>query len=418
MTEQEENLLEHPLGYRDFRFLLAGRLLFTLATQIQGLAVGWQIYELTKSPLMLGFIGLAEALPNISMALYAGHVADIAQRKTVALSSVGSLLVLTVSLAVLSTVQIEKAAHLITSIFIVIALSGAARSFYAPSCFALIGDILPRKLYARAGAINSAIWMGSAIAGPLLGGFLYLKGQAALTYWVSAALLMVSAVCFTQIKTTHDLASTEQGVLENIMEGLKFVFSNQIVLAAMALDLFAVLFGGAVAMLPVFADQIFHMGPMALGMLRGAPPVGAVLVLIFLAYHPLKHNAGKILLMCVGGFGLCMIGFGLSKNYYLSLFLLALSGALDGVSVYLRSVIFQLATPAEKRGRVAAVNSIFIGSSNEIGEFESGITAKLMGLIPSVIFGGCMTLVVVVWTTIKAPKLRQLNIEELQNQSS
>ncbi len=411
-------LAEHPLGYKDFRYLLAGRLLFTLATQIQGLAVGWQIYELTKSPLMLGFIGLAEALPNISIALYAGHVADIAQRRTVALSSVLSLLVLTIALAMLSSNSFERVSQLVTSIFIVIALSGAARSFYAPSCFGLIGDILPRKLYAKAGAINSAIWMGSAIAGPLLGGFLYLQGQAALTYWISAALLLVSAFCFTRIKTNHDLASTEHGVLENIMEGLRFVFSNQIILAAMALDLFAVLFGGAVAMLPVFADKIFNMGPMALGMLRGAPPVGAVLVLLLLAYHPIKHNAGKILLFCVGGFGLCMIGFGLSTNYYISLLLLAVSGALDGVSVYLRSTIFQLATPTEKRGRVAAVNSIFIGSSNEIGEFESGVTAKLMGLIPSVIFGGCMTLVVVIWTTIKAPKLRQLNIEELQNQNS
>lgn len=405
--------LEHPLEYKDFRYLLIGRLLFTLATQIQSLAVGWQMYELTKSPLMLGFIGLAEALPNIAMALFAGHVADSSQRKDVALRSVAGMLVLT---AVLTVITFMNVPGLIYAIFAVIAVTGAARSFYAPSCFGLVADILPRKLYAKAGAINSAIWMGSAIAGPLLGGGLYLLGKASLTYAVSTILLALSMFCFFWIKTRHNLASSEQGVIESIKDGLKFVFSNQVVLGAMALDLFAVLFGGTVAMLPVFADKIFHMGPMALGMLRGAPPVGAVLILIYLSRYPVKQNAGKILLACVGGFGLCMIGFGLSTNYYFSLVLLALSGALDGVSVYLRSTIFQLVTPPEKRGRVAAVNSIFIGSSNEIGEFESGLTARLMGLIPSVIFGGCMTLVVVVWTTIKAPKLRKLNIEELQKQ--
>jgi len=405
--------LEHPLEYKDFRLLLIGRLLFTLATQIQSLAVGWQIYELTKSPLMLGFIGLAEALPNIGMALFAGHIADRYQRRMVAMRSISVMFVFTVMLALISMSN----QNVVILIFGVIAFTGAARSFYAPSCFGLVADILPRKLYAKAGAINSAIWMGSAIVGPLLGGGLYLAGKATLTYWISAALLFVSLLCFFRLSTKHSISSADQGVIESINDGLKFVFSNQIILGAMALDLFAVLFGGTVAMLPVFADKIFNMGPMALGMLRGAPPVGAVLVLIYLSRHPLRHNAGKILLGCVGGFGLCMIGFGLSTNYYLSLFLLAISGALDGVSVYLRSTIFQLVTPAEKRGRVAAVNSIFIGSSNEIGEFESGVTARLMGLIPSVIFGGCMTLVVVILTTIKAPKLRRLNIDELQNQA-
>ncbi|MBP7862077.1 MFS transporter [bacterium] len=405
--------LEHPLEYKDFRLLLIGRLLFTIATQIQGLAVGWQIYELTKSPLMLGFIGLAEALPNISMALFAGHVADRHQRKEVAAKSILSMLILTIVLALVSFVKPHGLTYFI---FVVIAITGAARSFYAPSCFGMVADILPRKLYAKAGALNSATWMGSAIAGPLLGGALYLAGKATLTYFISAGFLFISLLCFIRLTNKHTIAPSDQGVVESIKDGLKFVFSNQIILGAMALDLFAVLFGGAVAMLPVFADKIFNMGPMALGMLRGAPPVGAVLILIFLSRYPIKHNAGKILLGCVAGFGLCMIGFGLSTNYFLSLFLLAVSGAVDGVSVYLRSTIFQLVTPAEKRGRVAAVNSIFIGSSNEIGEFESGVTARLMGLIPSVIFGGCMTLVVVLLTTIKAPQLRKLNIEELQKQ--
>lgn len=181
----------------------------------------------------------------------------------------------------------------------------------------------------------------------------------------------------------------------------------------MALDLFAVLFGGAVAMLPIFTSEIFHMGPQALGLLRGAPSIGAFLTATFLTHKPITKNAGVILLWCIGGFGLCMIGFGLSKNFYVSLFLLALSGMLDGISVFVRSTIFQVLTPNEMKGRVAAVNGIFIGSSNEIGEFESGITARLMGLVPSVVFGGCMTILVVLFTAIKAPKLRKLHMDKL-----
>ena len=208
-------------------------------------------------------------------------------------------------------------------------------------------------------------------------------------------------------------AKKDTSIVENIKEGLHFVFSNEIILGAMAMDLFAVLFGGAVALLPVFTAEVFHMGPQALGMLRAAPCVGALITATILTHHPLKHNAGRIFLGAVGGFGLCMIAFGLSRNFYLSLFLLALSGILDGISVYVRSTIYQLLTPMDMKGRVSAVNNIFIGSSNEIGEFESGVTAKIMGLVPSVVFGGCMTLLVVLFTMFKAPKLRNLNMENL-----
>jgi hypothetical protein len=220
--------------------------------------------------------------------------------------------------------------------------------------------------------------------------------------------------CFFGVKATPvTKAKNDVSVFENIKEGVRFVFSNQVILAAMALDLFAVLFGGAVALLPIFTSEIFHMGPHGLGLLRAAPGVGSFLMAALLTHRPLARHTGAILLASVAGFGFCMIGFGVSTSFYFSLFLLALSGALDGVSIYVRTTIIQLLTPSDMKGRVAAVNSIFIGSSNEIGEFESGVAAKLMGLVPSVVFGGCMTLLVVLAATIKAPKLRALHMQQL-----
>ncbi len=402
----------------DFRLLLFSRLLVTVGVQIQGLAVGWQIYELTKNPLTLGLIGLTEAIPAISFALYAGHLADIIERKKLALLAVSMLFASIAVLAISCTLKVESS-MLLPIIFLSVAVSGFARSFYAPAIWGLISDIVPRDLYGNAAAWNSTVWQSSAIAGPVLGGFLYTEFSAATTYSISAFLLLVAFVSFTQVKsTTVAKADKDSSAVENIKEGLKFVFTNQIVLGAMALDLFAVLFGGAVALLPIFASEIYHMGPEALGVLRSAPSVGALLTASILTHHPLTKHAGRWLIAAVGGFGLCMIGFGLSTNFLISLMLLAISGALDGISVYVRQTIFQLCTPDNMKGRVAAVNSIFIGSSNEIGEFESGVAAKLMGLVPSVVFGGCMTILVVAITAIKAPKLRGLDMQTLIHRTS
>lgn len=401
------------LKIRDFRLLLLSRLLVTVGVQIQTLAVGWQVYEVTKNPLTLGLIGLTEAVPAISFALYAGHLADIFERKKLALTAVTMLFISIALLAVSCTMQVESSI-LLPIIFLSVAISGFARSFYAPAIWGLISDIVPRDLYGNAAAWNSTVWQSSAIAGPVLGGFLYTEFSSATTYGISAFLLFAAFCCFTQVKSrTVSKAQSDSGAISNIKEGLKFVFTNQIVLGAMALDLFAVLFGGAVALLPIFASEIYHMGPEALGVLRSAPCVGALLTSSILTHHPLTKNAGRILMAAVGGFGLCMIGFGLSTNFFVSIVLLAISGALDGISVYVRQTIFQLCTPDNMKGRVAAVNSIFIGSSNEIGEFESGVAAKLMGLVPSVIFGGCMTIFVVAVTAVKAPKLRNLDMRTL-----
>ncbi len=398
------------LKVADFRLLLLSRTLLTIALQVQGMAVGWQIYELTKNPLALGLIGLAEVLPAITVSLYAGHLADIVDRKTIISMSV---LVLFLSIGSLSIISLSHLSLALTCalIYAIIAISGLARGFYAPSVFALVSQIVPRPLFGNAAAWNSSSWQASAIAGPIIGGFLYVKLGAGLTYAVSTLFILIGLFCLLCLKSKTDLSAAPKGtVRESIAEGLRFVFSNQIILGSMALDLFAVLFGGAVALLPIFADSIFHRGPEALGMLRAAPSVGAFLVASLLAFTPVKRKAGVIFLAVVAGFGLCMIGFGLSTSFYLSLALLALSGIFDGISVYVRSTIYQLNTPDDMKGRVAAVNSIFIGSSNEIGEFESGVMAKLMGTVPSVVFGGCMTLLVVLVTAWRAPKLRRLDL--------
>lgn len=396
-----------------FRMLLVARLLVTIATQAQGVAVGWQIYALTKDPLFLGFIGLAEVVPSIGIALYAGHLADVIERRKIALFSIGSFMICLILLGISSAFMTIKEL-LIGSIFFVIALTGLARGFYGPAVFGMLADAVPERLYGNATAWNTAIWQISAIAGPVLGGFGYVFCGAPFTYLACALLLFLSVCCFSMIKSqTAPIGKTNNSVLENITEGLKFVFANEIVLAAMALDLFAVLFGGAVALLPMFTSEIFHSGPHALGMLRAAPSVGALLTAASLTHLPIVRNSGRVFLGAVAGFGICMILFGLSTNFYVALLLLAISGALDGISIWIRTTIFQLLTPSNMKGRVAAVNGIFISSSNELGEFESGVMAKIMGLVPSVVFGGCMTLLVVLVTMFKAPKLRMLHMDTL-----
>lgn len=404
------------LKIADFRALLAGRLLGTIALQIQSIAVGWQIYALTKDPLALGLVGLSEALPAIGVALYAGHVADRVDRRKIVLWCLFTLVICVGALSGCSA-AIKDNNLLAGLIYLIIALSGFARGFYGPAVFGLTGDIVPREHYANSAAWGSAAWQASAVAGPILGGILFLWLAAPATYLISTLLLFGAFLLFLRVKARMKIEDKkEASVMENIKEGLQFVFSNQIILASMAMDLFAVLFGGAVALLPIFTDEIFHMGPQALGVLRAAPSVGALVVAAYLAHRPITKDAGYIFLYSVAGFGLCMIGFGLTQNFYIALILLAASGMLDGISVYLRGTIYQLLTPDDMKGRVSAVNNIFIGSSNEIGEFESGVAAKLLGLVRSVVVGGSLTLLVVLITAIKAPKLRKLDMRTLYRQ--
>jgi MFS family permease len=400
----------------EFRLFLSFRFFTTIAFQMQGLIVGWQMYELTKDPLALGLIGLAEALPNIVVVLFAGHAADRYNRKRIIIWFTLFFLAGTVMLYLFTVQSLGIIAALgVLPIYLVVAISGVSRAFLYPSIIALMSQLIPRQLYANASTWNSTMWHIAAITGPALGGMIYGFFGVRVAYLSVLFFLMLalSLLAFVKNRPAPDAAADET-LYQRLSSGLRFVFNNQILLGAMSLDMFAVLFGGAVAMLPIFAAEVLHVGPQGLGLLRAAPMAGAVIMSLTLAHRPPMANAGRYLLIGVGGFGLSIICFALSHNFYLSLFLLMMSGMFDNISVVIRSTAMQLITPDEMRGRVAAVNAIFIGSSNEIGSFESGVAAKLMGLIPSVIFGGMMTLGIAGFTARFAPKLRKLDLREIR----
>ena len=399
------------LQVRDFRLFILSRLFITLAVQIQGVVVGWQIYEITKDPLSLGLIGLAEAVPAITVSLYAGHLADIVERKKIILFCVillalcsGALLYFTTDLGafVLSNGTLP--------IYSIIFFTGLARGFLSPANFSFMPQLVDRSLYQNAITWNSTIWEGAAVGGPMIGGLIYGFFGITAAYTADAVLVIAALICYSIIPNRPiPPVSEEQGIYEKIKAGIKFVFKNQIILNAISLDLFAVLFGGAVALLPIFADEILHVGAVGLGFLRSAPAIGALVMAVYMTHNPIRKHMGKILLWCVAGFGFSMIGFALSTSFILSMGLLILSGMFDCVSVIVRGTLIHTLTPENMKGRVSAVNSMFIGSSNEIGMLESGVAARLMGVVPSVIFGGCMTLIVVATTAWKADKLRALD---------
>jgi MFS family permease len=399
------------LQVRDFRLFILSRLFITLAIQIQGVVVGWQIYEITKDPLSLGLIGLAEALPAITVSLYAGHLADIIERKKIILFCVIILVFCSAALLYFTT---DTGSFILNygtlPIYSIIFLTGLARGFLSPANFSFMPQLVDRALYQNAITWNSTIWQGAAVGGPMVGGLIYGFFGITAAYTADFMLMIAALVGYSIIpKRPIPPISAELGIYEKIKAGIKFVFKNQIILSAISLDLFAVLFGGAVALLPIFADEILNAGKIGLGFLRSAPAIGALIMAVYITHNPIRKHIGKILLGCVAGFGLCMIGFALSTSFILSMILLILSGMFDCVSVIVRGTLIHTLTPDNMKGRVSAVNSMFVGSSNEIGMLESGVAAKLMGVVPSVIFGGCMTLAVVVTTAWKATKLRSLD---------
>ncbi len=410
MTELKLNPYA-ALRVRDFRIFIISRLFITLAIQIQGVVVGWQIYEITKDPLSLGLIGLAEALPAITVSLYAGHLADIVERKKIILFCVAILSLCSLTLVYFTT---DTGAFILKNgtfpIYSIIFFTGLARGFLSPANFSFMPQLIDRALYQNAITWNSTIWQGAAVGGPMVGGLIYGFFGITAAYATDAILVMIAIIGYSIIPNRPiPPVSEEQGIYEKIKAGIKFVFKNQIILSAISLDLFAVLFGGAVALLPIFADEILHAGKIGLGFLRSAPAIGALIMAVYITYHPIRKQIGNILLWCVAGFGFCMIGFALSTSFILSMIILILSGMFDCVSVIVRGTLIHTLTPDNMKGRVSAVNSMFVGSSNEIGMLESGVTAKLLGVIPSVIFGGCMTLAVVATTAWKATKLRALD---------
>ena len=381
------------LRYKNFVWLLVSYALSTVAREAQIVVVGWQIFALTRDPLSLGLIGLAEALPLIAMALYAGHVADRLSRRTVAVAGTAAVLVSAVALY-LFTVTSFIAAGRVWPVYAVIFLSGIARSFTRPALTALSAELVPRELYSNAVTWRSASWQTAAVAGPALGGLLYGFSGPALAYAVVSVITLISLVGVMLIGHTARPEPSEKSVIESVKLGLRFLFHQPVLLPAMTLDLFSVLFGGATALLPIFAERM-HAGPQGLGLLRAAPAAGSIVIGLWMAHRPPMRRAGPTLFACVGLFGLCMIAFALSRNFWLSLALLGVSGAADQISVIIRGTLIQTLTPRELLGRVSAVNQIFIGSSNEIGAFESGVAARILGVVPSVIFGGVMTLIVI-----------------------
>jgi len=396
-----------------FRLFLLGRLCFILALDIQAVIVGWQIFDITKDPLSLGLIGLAEAIPSLTVALYAGHIADITSRKKIIIATLAILIFCSASLLFFTLdLSPETLHHKVMPIYIIIFISGAARGFLGPAIFSFMSQVIhDKQLYSNAVTWNSIVWQGGSVAGPAIGGLIYTFSGVSASYATDFALILISFIVYFLIPPIPlPEIPAKQSVFKSLKEGIRFVFSNQIILSAISLDLFAVLFGGAVALLPVFASEILKTGPEGLGMMRAAPAVGSGLMMIFMSYSPIHKDAGKKMLMCVAGFGLCIIVFGLSNNFYLSLIVLALSGVFDSVSVIIRSTLIQLHTPENMKGRVSSVNNIFIGSSNEIGSFESGVAARLMGVVTSVVFGGCMTMGVVGITAWRADKLRKLDL--------
>ncbi len=398
-----------------FLKLLTFRGLMVLAYQMMAVAVGWHIYEITHDPLALGLIGLAEAIPYFACALFAGHAVDhfYSRRFFGALSALTlAINALTLTLLAMGAIGSNETAPL--WIYGSIMLTGIERAFIAPSYSTLFALILPRDAYNRASGISSSVFQAGLIIGPAIGGMLVGFASKTAAYALATVFCLAAAIAMWSIKIKEPpAASNSPALFPSIAQGLRFVYSNQIVLSALSLDMFAVLFGGAVAMLPAFINEVYQLGPEGLGILRAAPAVGAIMTGLWLTRQPINYHAGRWLLGAVAGFGLSIIGFALSDSFWVAAFLLLLSGVFDGISVVMRTSILQLATPDAMRGRVSAINGIFIGSSNELGAFESGVAARLMGLVPSVLFGGFMTLTVVGVTAKLAPKLRQLELHQL-----
>jgi MFS family permease len=406
------------LRFPNFRRYVSGLLALTVSIQIQGTIVGWQVYDLTHDPLALGLIGLAEALPFIAAALLAGHSADRFDRRRQVLWSMSVLVICSGSLLALSLAHGMVTSLRVGAIYVIIVISGIARSFLMPARIALGAELVPRSVYPNAITWRASTWQAAAVIGPAIGGLLYAVGGASLAYSTDTIMMLVGmAAIYAMQHRSPERASASGALSESILSGLRFVRGEPVILGALSLDLFAVFFGGATALLPVFARDILHVGPTGLGVLRAAPAAGAVLISALLALRPVTRRMGQVMIASVALFGLAMVGFGLSRNVVISVVMLALSGAFDMVSVVIRSTLLQLVTPEFLLGRVSAVNSVFVGSSNEIGAFESGVTAKILGAVPAVVVGGIATLGVCVTIARVFPTLWRLDAVRTEGQT-
>ncbi|OUL32636.1 MFS transporter [Nostoc sp. 106C] len=392
------------LRFRDYRLFTIGRVLLFTGSQMQTVAIGWELYERTNSALVLGGVGLAQVLPMIALTLITGHVADRRDRKLITLLSILLLALCSLALAVVSYTQ-----GAIILFYTCLLVTGVARAFLKPASDALMWQLIPTTVFTNAATWNSTSFQLATVIGPALGGFaIAALGNATGVYVLAAIAAFLCFALTLPIKQQNTALSKEPISLKTLAGGAEFVWQNQIILAAITLDMFAVLLGGAVALLPVFAKDILHVGPVELGYLQAAPSIGALIMAVTLAHLPPLRKAGPALLWSVVGFGVVTIIFGLSRWFWLSLLMLALSGALDSISVVIRHTLVQIRTPNHLRGRVAAINSVFISASNELGGFESGLAAALFGPIVSVVGGGIGTIIVVIATAMIWPEMRKL----------
>jgi MFS family permease len=396
----------------EFRNLVIGRFIFIMGLRMMSTLVGWWIYNLTNAPLAIGIVGLSEFIPAFSFALYAGHVIDISEKRKLLLRGVALYFLAASALLFLSTSFTAKHLHnhvIAIFIYTVIFCTGIIRSFAGPCFNVILAQVVPKNKLQNATTWNQGAWLSASVSGHAIGGFLIAGLGNSGTLTVVVLLVLTAFVVLFQLKPKPSLNErSEKKTWDSVKEGLNFVFKTKELLGAISLDLFAVLFGGAVAMVPVFARDILKVGPQGFGFLNGASDIGSICIVVALTFFPVRKQQGKKLLFVVAGFGTCIIIFALSKVFWLSFGALMISGMLDGVSVVTRGTIMQLKTPDTMRGRVMSVNSMFINSSNELGQFESGVAAKLLGVIPSVVFGGCMTWLVVISTWFKAPSLRKM----------
>lgn len=390
------------------------RFMLIMSLHMQVTIISYLVYKLTKDPLSLGMIGLWEVIPAIGFSFVSGPFIDNRDKRTTLVQCICAYLLLSALYVLLATSWFQDMAGIQATVWLIYAgifLSGIIRAFVSPSNFALLGTIIPRKLYANATTWSSTAWQTGAVIGPLAGGAMIAIGNFETSLLCVFVLQIVALAAVSRIPRQEIIIKKKEAILKSLKEGLQFVFKTQAILAALSLDMFAVLFGGAVALLPVYADDILKVGEVGYGWLRAAPAIGAIICLFILSFIPLKTKAGLKLLLSIAAFGATTIVFGISTSFALSFTMLLLGGLFDSISVVIRGTILQLYTPDDMRGRVASVNTMFISSSNELGALESGVTAKWMGTVPAVVFGGMMTLLVVGVTYLKAPVLRTIRLD-------
>jgi len=388
---------------------------------MQAVIIGFHIYHLTKDPLALGFVGLCEAIPAISIALYGGYVADKSEKRGLLLKIFSGVFLCSLVMLIVTTKQMQvyvPTSSIIPIMYLMVFGIGIARGFFSPATFSLMAQIIPKKLYPNSSTWNSSSWQAASILGPAVGGLIYGFYGITATYIVIVTFILIALVCIFFLKPHEPTFIPKHSIVTSLTEGVKFVFKSKMMLGAMSLDLFSVFFGGAVALLPVFANDILKVGSEGLGFMRAAASSGAVITMLAMTRFSPMNKPWRNLIIAVIGFGTSIICYGLSKSFYLTLFFLFMEGAFDSISVIIRSTIMQLLTPDEMRGRVSAVNSMFIGSSNEIGAFESGLTAKLMRTVPAVVFGGSMTILIAGITYFKTKELTKLSLQEINEQTA